>query len=263
VRPTDMKRNLFMPVLLTLLLVLSACSSDSAASDAAGGDWILQSLVLDGDIVLPLPDRPLELRVDGDQLGGDAGCNSMGGTAVFDDDGSVAITELFWTAMACADASLMEFEAQYSRAFTTFDSWSVMDEQLTMQGPDAQAVYVPKVAPPDLPITGTTWTLDTFLDADVAMNSAGMADVQVVFSDAGVRVDAPCWTIAGSATIEPGGEGNLTTDFTSADPDFTCDDRRFFDDMVDRLSRTGDYRIEENRLTLGTGGNDLVSLRGD
>ena len=108
----------------------------------------------------------------------------------------------------------------------------------------------------------TVWTLDTFFDGDIAMNAAGMDEVKIVFSTAGVQVSGRCWAMPGPAAIEPGGEGNLAMDFTTADPEFTCDDSAFLDDMVERLSTTNEYRITESRLWLGNSGTDLMSLRG-
>lgn len=255
-----------MTLLTVFSLVAAGCgSSESGASSqnqATNGDWVLDILVLEGDMAIPLPDGALNLRINGTEFGGDAGCNSMGGSAVFSDDGGLEIRELFWTEMACADSSLMDFEQQYTQAVSAVTSWSLDGERLTLSGDGVEAAYVPRVAPPDLAIVDTVWTLDTFFDGDSAMNAAGMDDVQIVFSAAGVQVSGRCWELPGLATIEPGGEGNLAIDFTTADPAFSCDDSAFLDEMVERLSATNEYRITESRLWLGNSGTDLISLRG-
>lgn len=265
-KPTDLKRGLALSVLVLWSVFATACGSaglsEAGQLPAADGEWVLDALVLEGDMAIPLPDHSLDLRIDGTQLGGNAGCNSMGGSATFAGDGSVDIDDLFSTAMACESTSVMAFEQQYLNALIAVTEWTVDGDRLTLQGPGVEAAYVRRVTPPDLPIVGTAWTLDTFFDGDVSMNAAGMDEVRVTFSDASVRVSGRCWTISGFATIEPGGQGNLSTDFASADPGFTCDDRSFFGEMVERLSEVNEYRIDENRLTLGASGIDLLGLRG-
>ena len=267
-RLMTMKRitRVFLSVFAVLALVV-ACGSDDAGSgqkgDGPDGRWILDSLVLEGDMAIPLPDRAVELTIDGDTLGGDGGCNSIGGTASFDSSGELTIGEMFWTEMACFPAEVMQFEGRYTSALLAATSWQVDDERLTLRGPGVEIAYTPRVAPPDLPITATTWRLDTFFDGDAAMNAVDMDEVTVQFSDTGVQMSGRCWTISGFATVEPGGEGNLSTDFTTADPGFTCDDRSFFADMMDRMSTVTEYEIVESRLTLATGSGPVLGMRGD
>jgi len=259
---------------LAIALVMTSCGSDDpttddsteaasvgASSASLDGDWILDFLLIEGDMAIPLPAEPLDFRIDGDTFGGSAGCNSMGGSASFSADGTVIVGDAFMTEMACADQSLMEFEQLYARALPLVTAWNLDDDRLTLTGPGTEIVYVVRTAPPDAPLIGTTWTLDTFFDADTAMTAAGMENVSITFGDTGVRAQGSCWTIDGVATIEPGGEGNLRMDFTSSDPDFTCDDRAFFDEMIERLSAVAEYEIDELRLTLGAADQPILGLR--
>lgn len=259
---------------LAIALVMTACGSDASTADdstdtasvgassvSLDGDWILDFLLIEGDMAIPLPVEPLDFRIDGDSFGGSAGCNSMGGSASFSPDGTVTVGDAFMTEMACADQSLMEFEQLYARALPQATAWSLEADRLTLTGPGTEIAYVVRTAPPDAPLIGTTWTLDTFFDADAAMTAVGMEDVRITFDDTGVRAQGRCWTIDGFATIEPGGEGNLRMDFTASDPDFTCDDRAFFDEMIDRLSAVAEYEIDELRLTLGAANQPILGLR--
>lgn len=249
---------------LLFALTLAACGSDQSSSEtgALDGDWILDSLIVEGDMAIPLPADPLDFRIDGDTFGGDAGCNSMGGSATFSGDGSLQVGDAFMTEMACLDGSLMDFEQIYLANLTTTTAWSLEDSRLVLTGPTSTLTYVVRVAPPDLPITETTWMLDTFFDTDTAMTSVGMEDVTIQFGDASVRLAGRCWAISGSATVEPGGEGNLRTDFTASDPDFSCDDRAFFSEMMERLARVSEYEITEQRLTLSNAGAPILGFRG-
>ncbi len=263
-----------LSIALAIALVMTACASDdpttndSTDADSAGassasldGDWILDFLLIEGDMAIPLPAEPLDFRIDGDRFGGSAGCNSMGGSASFSADGTVTVGDVFTTDMACADRTLMDFEQLYARALPQATAWSLEDGRLSLTGPGTEIAYVVRTAPTDAPLVGTTWTLDTFFDADSAMTAAGMDDVTITFGDTGVRTQGRCWTIDGFATIEPGGEGNLRMDFTSSDPAFSCDDRAFFDEMIERLSAVAEYEIDELRLTLGAANQPILGLR--
>ena len=266
-----MRRILSLALLVAL--VCSACGSDEAqpASDdsaqtagsaAPDGEWVLDFLVIEGDMAIPLPAEPVDFRVDGDTFGGSAGCNSMGGSATFEPDGTLRIGDAFMTEMACADQTLMDFEQTYMSALPGATSWAVEGTTLTLRGGGAELIYVVRTAPPDLPIIDTVWTLDTFFDVDTAMTAVGMDEVTVVFSDAGVTASGACWTITGPAVIEPGGEGNLRVDLADTEPSFSCDDRAFLDDIIKRLGQINEYEVDESRLTLGRSEQPVLGLRG-
>ena len=264
----------FVGWFVALVVVLTACGGgseveaggqpdpepDESVSAPLDGEWTLDFLVVEGDMAIVLPGDPIHLTIDGDRIGGSAGCNSVGGTATFGDDGVLAIADLAQTEMACADQSLMDFEAFYTQALGSVTMWRLDGDALVFEGQGSTLRYVPRVAPPDAAVVGTTWILDTFFDGDAAMNSSDMAGVAVTFSDGGVSMGGPCWSISGFATIEPGGEGNLRVDLSASDPDFSCDDRPLFGDMMDRMGKVEEYSIEENRLTLGAGGEPIVSF---
>lgn len=252
-----------LAVLLALLLVACGRDSSSGAATAASPDgaWVLDRLVTNGDTV-PLPDIAIDFDVEGETFGGSAGCNSMGGRATFEGDGSLVIGEAFMTEMACMDTTLMDFEQWYMAALTGATGWAVEADRLTLQGPDTTLTYVVRTAPPDASLIGTVWTLDTFLDGEAAMNAAGMEQVTLTFDEGTIAAKGRCWTLTGPATIEPGGDGNARLDLDAADAVFTCDERAFLDEMVDRLNRVTEYAIAGPRLTLGTAGNPSLSLRG-
>ena len=268
-----------LPFVLVFAILLISCGGSDDNGDEPGpptaedpvaqfpvaegpdGEWVLQSMVLEGDMAIPLP-GPLELRIDGAEVGGDTGCNTMGGSASFAPDGSVSIGDLFWTEMACAEVERMDFEQHYTTAFLQVNSWTAEADELVLTGPGVSLRYNTRVAPPDLPIIATPWTLDTFFDGSSAMNAAGMDQVTVTFGEASVVVEGRCWTIEGPARIEPGTGGNISADLTDYAPDYTCEDTAFLDEMVTRLAAATEYSVVESRLTLSTASEPILSLRG-
>ncbi|MCB0086132.1 MAG: META domain-containing protein, partial [Caldilineaceae bacterium] len=72
----------------------------------------------------------LEFGTNG-QVGGNAGCNSFGGSYTVDGE-TIMFSELISTLMACADNNVMEQEQQYLAALNSADRFAVNGDQLTI-----------------------------------------------------------------------------------------------------------------------------------
>lgn len=70
---------------------------------------------------------------EGRRLEGDGGCNLGGGVYDADDDGSLEIHQLVWTAMACLEPGVMEVEGAFFEALSTVRSFRVEAGQLVLQ----------------------------------------------------------------------------------------------------------------------------------
>ncbi|MEM7095454.1 MAG: META domain-containing protein [Actinomycetota bacterium] len=258
-----------LAILVVFAAAAAACGGDSGAAPP-DGEWVLVELrTSGGDSSTPLGASEVELTIEPNRVFGSAGCNSFGGDASFDRDGSLRLDSVGMTEMACLDADAMAFEGRFAAVLFAVDRWERAEdsEQLELTGSAGTLVYAPRIAPPDLPLAGTTWMLDTLFDGDIAMTSVGMEDVTLVFDVAdgraavGVHAEGPCWSQPADATVEPGGEGNLRFDRPSADAEFRCDDQAFFDEVTGALDETNAYQIEEARLTLLRGNEPLVGFR--
>ncbi len=278
-----MNRSLVLAITLVLALLAAACGDDDDAtavddstdtdggSDPFGsgidGGWTLVTLVEGGDMVVPMPDdATIDLDVNGSELGGTAACNSFGGTILVLDDGSVTVSELFSTEMACDPPELMELEARYLAALGAATSWALQDGQLTLTGPSAKLVYESTPVPDAVELTETVWQLDTFYDGSgpdgSATNQMGMEDVLLTVFDDAARVESPCGVIGGSAEYEPGGSGTfaLALEPDEIDDDCPAEDRDLARDVLDRLDRVTAYEIEESRLTLSAVDGPVVGF---
>lgn len=99
-------------------------------------------------------------------VGGDAGCNAMGGAATWEDN-TVRATELIQTEMACE--GLMEQEAWWAGLLTDGVALELDGDILTVTaGSAGEKVTITMtdaaVLHPDQPLVGTNWQLDGIID---------------------------------------------------------------------------------------------------
>ena len=100
------------------------------------GDELLHRDALPGRDVA-LAHSVLELGT----IGGSGGCNGLSGTIDAGDDGSLALTGLAITEMACEPFEIMEFESAYFDALTRVDGWEVTPGVLTFHGDGVTLAY--------------------------------------------------------------------------------------------------------------------------
>lgn len=187
----------FFFIVLATVLGLAACGSDDSvdagagglpggsatddggSGDAAsggatrpwiGGDWTLQSITVDGAVVAIPPGAQITLAITGpDQIQGDAGCNSFGGTitTAFDEDrdgGSLSLGEIAITEMAC---DILDFESQYVNALMAATEWELAPPAgLVFRGDTVELIYGPGQPPADVPFENTPWRFDTIFAGD-------------------------------------------------------------------------------------------------
>ncbi len=181
------KKLLFAPpILAVLILAAASCGSDSAGGESASstttsgggtsvsiaGDWILTELTVDGSVV-ELPPYDLTLTVDRGEVFGDGGCNSFAGVIDRVDDGSLTISNLASTEMACDQLS---FETLYLGALPTADAWTASPDGIGFSGPSFTATYRPAPIVSPAPLVGTRWRLDTVYSGEGVERSASSVD---------------------------------------------------------------------------------------
>lgn len=133
-----------------------------------------------------------------DAIGGDAGCNSMGGVAIWDGD-TVRSDDLAQTEMACD--GLMEQETWWAGLLTSGLELALDGDVLTVRaageaGPMQITMRDSSVLHPDLPLVGSTWRLNGLLEGD------GSEGVAMSFPDG----------ITASMTISEDPAGHLRLD---------------------------------------------------
>ena len=134
-------------LLLLLGLSLSACAMTLPPGDVQppstdipsagtnpliGTIWQLTAMS-EGDLDAPItPNAQVTLEFDaGGQVGGNAGCNTFGGSYTVDAE-TIEFGDLFSTLMACADMDVMEVEQRYLDALNTANRFAIEGDQLTI-----------------------------------------------------------------------------------------------------------------------------------
>jgi heat shock protein HslJ len=184
---------------ILILFGLTACSAISQPT-LDGTEWLSTAVTESG------ADRPLldgtQVRLgfkDG-QLAASAGCNSMGGDYRID-SGRLVFDGGWMTEMGCDE----ERAAQDDWLFRFLGAQPTIaqdgDKVTLTSGDVVIALLGAEVAEPDLPLTGTTWTVDTIVNGDAASSVPDDAVATLVFTDDGrVEVDTGCNN--GSGTYE-------------------------------------------------------------
>lgn len=270
---------------LVFVLVLAACGGDDASSnrpddtnassdvtlpppddgddgDAASidGPWRLVSGIVDGSDVAMVAGWDVTLTVDGTQLWGTAACNGYGGT-VDAAGGGFAVDELGWTEMGCEPA-VMELEQSFLLSLPGIDAHAVVDDMLTITGPDAEWVFEREAPVPDADIVGTTWVLDTHLDGDAATNTPMMELATLTLHEDG--------TFTGSTSCRPLVGEWIATGATLQFPSFTAIDdptagvcapeSERLDGLIISVLESGvTVEVDASRMTLMAPGDEGLS----
>ena len=286
---------LLVALLAAAAVILASCGSDDEAVDAGSdpgapdapiddadlaggpsrpwiaGDWVLASASGDGT-ALTIPDGlELALSITGpDQVRGDAGCNTFGGTisAPFDDDrdgGPLSFGGLAQTEMACEH---LDFEVAYVGLVTRVDEWELAPPSgLVFRGPDVELVY--EVAEPTAatPLEETVWTFDTVFAGEGVERTASSTRsdkpaVTATITDGLLTLSSEdCGPHQVAVAYEPGGEGNFTPeDPATVVPD--CDDPESNLLLAaDGVAQATGYQVVGDRLTLIGLPGETVSFR--
>ena len=145
-----MKRTLSL--ILSLCLLLAACTAapQATATPAAtpgGGEtsiaptgslegtrWVLASMTRDGAEAPPVSGSTITLNFEtGGQVGGNAGCNSYGGSYETRNS-SITFLNVVSTLMACAEQAVTDQEAAYLNALNQAATYELSNDSLVIAG---------------------------------------------------------------------------------------------------------------------------------
>jgi heat shock protein HslJ len=246
--------------LAVVAVLLSGCAAVTEPS-LDGTEWLSTAVTEDG------ADRPLvdgtriRLSFTDGQLGASAGCNTMGGEYRID-AGRLVFEGGGMTEMGCdeerhaQDDWLLGFLGSQPAAVWEGDKLTLTSGAVVIALQDAE------VAEPDLPLTDTTWTVDTILGGDAASSVPDDAVASLVFTDDGhVEIETGCAT--GRASFEATATTLHITDILLTQG--TCGvTGSELESAVEPLlgAEELEYVIDAGALTLMAGDQGLV-LRGD
>src|SRR5512143_872112 len=128
-KPT-LRRYLIIGAMISLLLVVAACSTAPSAQSLNGTNWNL--VKLNGQ-ALPAGTPPLTLKFETQtEISGKSGCNSYGGSYTVTGS-SLAFNKVFSTLMACADQGVNDRETAFQQALSKVAFFEISNGQLSLK----------------------------------------------------------------------------------------------------------------------------------
>lgn len=157
-------------LLVAVAAVLASCGEDEPVATGAGpggvelaDEYVAVEVTAGGEPRPLVPGTELRLTFDDDRLGASLGCNQMGGP--FEVDGTrLVVEQLETTEMGCEpalhdqDRWFADFVTSRPQLLTSGDEIQLNDGFTAVVLRDAD------VAAPDLPLLGTTWEVDGFVE---------------------------------------------------------------------------------------------------
>ena len=190
-----MPKRWMVIALVGLSAVLAACgSSDDDVDTAAapegapleGTNWILSDST---DLGVSLDGVTVSARFADGTVAGTSGCNSYTGPYELDGEDLTIGPEIASTQMACEDPQA-SVEQAYLAALAEVSSFSIADEQLTLNNGDGDALLVFDASVGAAAIVGS-WTVTSYYSGDAITSVVGDATLTADFADDG--------TLSGSA----------------------------------------------------------------
>ncbi|NYJ04740.1 META domain-containing protein [Petropleomorpha daqingensis] len=225
-------------VLLVALLALAGCGGGAAAGPDVLGEWVLVSGV-------PQPSGvPATLVVEDAQLRGISFCNHYAGSYTLDGD-VLAVSGLGGSDMGCEPA-VMAAETAFLTALGRADRVTRDGADLVLSGPEGSLRFARQAPVPDRELAGTTWTLDTLVDGEVALSVLGSPTLELApdgtaTGSTGCRGFVGTWSVAGDV---------LTLDVTRDDIGCPADLGRQDEHVLAVLDAAPTSAIDGDRLTL-------------
>jgi heat shock protein HslJ len=214
------------------------------------GDWVLVSGV-------PQPSGvPATLVVEDAQVRGVSFCNHYSGSYTLDGE-ALVIDGLGGTDMGC-DPDVMAAETAYLSALGTADRMVRDGADLVLTGPEGSLRFSRQAPVPDRELTGTTWTLDTLVDGEVASSVLGSPTLELApdgtaTGSTGCRGFLGTWQVSGDV---------LTLDVTRDDIGCPGDVGRQDGHVLAVLDAAPRFAIDGDRLTLTAPDGRALVYRG-
>jgi heat shock protein HslJ len=196
--------RLAIPIILVLVAVALGACSPSAPQLA---DRVFLSVaVTDGGAARPLvPGTRIRLGFEGSDLSASAGCNAMGGP--YRVDAGVLIADALATTDMGCDADRAAQDQWLGILLAGKPTLRLAGDDLTLErGAVVIHLVDRRIAEPDVPLVGPTWTVDSLIDGDATSSVPGGATATLVFhGDGTIDVRPGCNQGGGTWSSVAGG----------------------------------------------------------
>jgi heat shock protein HslJ len=257
--------------LLLLALATAGCGRGpvtSAAADTSGDDgapwnraFLSTSVTENGQPRALVTGTRISLNFveDGHRIGAQAGCNSMGGQASFE-DGRLLVGDLATTEMGC-DPPRHAQDEWLAGFLTSRPQWSLDGPTLALDNGTTRVVLDDReVADPDRPLRGTKWVVDTIIEGESASSVPAGAEAYMVFGDDNhFSGNAGCNGMGGDSVIH---EGTSTITFSGVlTTKMACQEDRMRLERAVLATLDGDVAYQVDADVLRLDGPDGHGLR--
>jgi heat shock protein HslJ len=187
-----MKSVLTTASVVTFALLLSACGNDSGGASGPGAPavdgktYVGDTVTIDRAAHALVRGTTLRMSFDDGRISASAGCNSMSGSATWDDgilqvdQGALATTE-----MACEPA-MMKQETWFATLLTSQPGLATDGDSLTLtDGTTVVSLTDEEVAVPDASFTETRWVLDSIVQGDAVSSLPQGVHAEITFTGDG------------------------------------------------------------------------------
>jgi heat shock protein HslJ len=254
-------------------LCLAACGNEVRAgggdTQAGGGgspvgtSYLSIKLTEDGKVKELVPDTRIRLdfRDDG-ALAFHTGCNQLGGMISLD-GGIITMDTYGGTEMGCSPARLAQ-DVWLGQLLKERPTWKLEGDVLTLtRGSTTLVLQDRKIVQPDLPIAGTTWTVDGVMVGEAFEHYYQLS--QAYFTIEGERVTGStgCNEFVGPVTQTAGSLalGALTVTASECVGDAGRLEKAVLSVLAGRLTYSIDYNRLELRTADGKGGLNLIAKK--
>ncbi|HSL58783.1 MAG TPA: META domain-containing protein [Acidimicrobiales bacterium] len=174
---------------LVLMLGLTACGDDAGsgagAVDLAGRELWSVARTVDGADQPLVAGSTVRLTFTDSGVSANAGCNTIFGDARIEGD-ELVVGALASTSMAC-EPDLMDQDQWLADLLSSRPTLAVDGDEVSLtSGTTVLTLVDRRVADPDRPLVGTTWTVDTLISGDAASSlPAGVDPPTLTIGDDG------------------------------------------------------------------------------
>lgn len=175
---------------------LTSAGAAEAEAGLAGLEFLLESATG----FTPVPSTTARLSFKASELSFSAGCNAYSGTYSLC-DGKLCVSRLGGTEIGC-ETALQTQDGWIADFLQSSPGLTQAGPTLTLAGAEASLEFLDReVADADRPLTGRTWTIDTFIENGAASSSPSQASPTLEFgSDGTLQVFTTCNSGRGSYT---------------------------------------------------------------
>ena len=131
-----MRKTLLISSLLASAILLAACgASPTNQAELSGTHWVLVELI--GADVVTEGNQEMTLNFDEEELNGYSGCNQFSaGYSANQSTGTLEVSPLTTTLMACMDEEVMAREGEYQSALQAAESYTLDGNILIIESAD-------------------------------------------------------------------------------------------------------------------------------